>query len=186
LAAARRSLRWPLWWRLPLLLLHLLLALLLHLLLALLLDLLLPLLLLPLLLHLLLPLLLLPLLLDLLLPLLLLALLLDLLLPLLLLHLLLALLFGLLLTLLLDLGLIWPLRLRLAWLRTGDRRARRRQRLSSGSRQRPSCHRLAGLRRLAGLNTGRAGRRQRLCSGSRQWRPSWCFPGPRCRDRLAR
>ncbi|MGC2822778.1 MAG: hypothetical protein WA322_00805 [Pseudolabrys sp.] len=133
MAAARRSLRGPLWWGLPLLLLTLLL--------------------------------------DLLLPLLLLTLLLDLLLPLLLLHLLLPLLFGLLLRLLLDLGLIWPLRLRLAWLRTGDRRARRRQRLSSGSRQRPSCHRLAGLRRLTGLNTGRARRRQRLSSGSRQ-RPS--------------
>jgi hypothetical protein len=101
----------------------------------------LPLLLLRLLLALLLHLLL-TLLLDLLLPLLLLTLLLltlllDLLLPLLLLTLLL----DLLLTSLLDLGL--------AGLGTGDWRARRRQRLSSGSRQRPSCHRLAGLRRLA-------------------------------------
>ena len=88
-------------------------------------------------------------------------------------------------TLLLNLPLTLLLDLGLAGLGTGDRRARRGQRLPFDSRQRPSCHRLAGLRRLTGLNTGRAGRRQRLCSGSRQRRPS-CFPGPRCRDRLAR
>ena len=112
---------------------------------------------------------------------LLLTLLLHLLLPLLL-ALLLALLLQLLLPLLLALLLTSLLDLGLAGLGTGDRRARREQRLSFDSRQRPSCHRLAWLRRLTGLNTGRAGRRQRLCSGSRQRRPSWCFPGPRCRD----